>query len=225
VLSATLVTRDAIPRDAHAITRVLTAALDASPMGGWLEPAQRRRLRCAQAYVGPLVEQTIRDGIVRMVVQDEKVVGAALWSLHQCAGPPAAVFRAAAIGDADRAVSLRQWRLDRFTEAHRPAELRHQQLVFLGVHPHHRGRGIGGHLLNHHHELLDDLGWPAYAVVVDGGMRDVLDGHGYSRIGRSEPLAGGVLARAMLRLPRPANSVVSLRTAYPAHVDGNNRDL
>jgi len=211
--TVTLVARDAIPRDAYVLTRVLTAALAASPMGGWLEPDPRRRPQSALNYIGPLIQQTIRAGIVRLAEQDGVIVGAALWSLHSCAGPDS-MFTAAANIEAAREVSRRRWRLDRFTEKHRPVE-QHQQLVYLGVHPNRWGQGIGSHLLTRHHELLHDTGTPAYAVVVDKGCRDVLGQHRYARIGRHESLASGALACAMWRLPRPADRIQSPRTRPP----------
>jgi len=196
MLSATLVTRDAIPRDDYAVTQVLTAALAASPLGGWLEPDPRRLLQSAQAYIGPLVQQTISAGIVRLVVQNEVIVGAALWSLHPCASSPAADIESV------RETS-RPWdRLDRFTARQRP-QVSHQQLVFLGVHPDRRGQGAGDQLLIGHHALLDATSTVAYAVVFDKGMRDVLVRHGYTR-DRREVLLGGARARAMRRLPDPA---------------------
>jgi len=197
--TATLVTRDAIPRDAYALTRVLTAALAASPLGGWLEPDPRRRPHSALDCIGPLVPQSIRAGIVRLAEQDGVIVAAALWSLHPCAGPVAASMEAL------REVSRRRDRLDRFTEKHRPP-LRHQQLVYLGVHPKHRGQGIGAHLLTDHHALLNATGTPAYAVVADKATRDMLARHGYTPTGRAEPLRGGARARAMWRPPDLAAS-------------------
>ena len=195
--TVTLVTRDAIQRDAYAVIRVLTAALAASPLGGWLEPdlRPRRRLQSAMDYIGPLVPQTIRAGIVRLAEQDGAIVGAALWSLHPCAGPVAANV------DAVREVNRRRDRLDRFTEKHRPSQVRHQQLVYLGVHPERRGQGIGAHLLISHHTLLNATGIPAYAVVADKGSRDMLARHGYTGTGRTEPLRGGARACAMWRPP------------------------
>lgn len=204
--TVTLATRDAISRDDYAITRLLTDALAASPLGGWLEPDPRRRPQTALDYIGPLVQQAIGSGIVRLAEQDRAIVGAALWSLHPCADPPAATSTAGAGIETVREVSRRRCRLHRFTESHRPAKVQHQQLVYLGVHPDRRGQDIGNHLLTQHHALLDDTGTPAYAVVVDRGTLDVLARHQYARIGRPEPLAGGVLARALWRLPRSANA-------------------
>jgi len=198
--AATLVTRDAIPRDAYALTELLIAAFEASPLAGWLEPDPRRRRRSAIDYVGPLVQQTIRAGIVRLAELDGVIVGAALWSLHLSAGPPVANVEAVC------EVSRRRDRLDRFTEKHRP-QARHQQLVYLGVHPERRGRGIGGHLLTSHHTLLNATGTPAYAVVVDKGSRDVFERHGYAAIGPAEALPGGARARAMWWLPEAADTV------------------
>jgi len=211
--TVTLVTRDAIQRDAYAVIRVLTAALVASPLGGWLEPDPRRRPKSALDYIGPLVSQTIRAGIVRLAEQDGAVVGATLWSLHPCAGPVAANL------DAVREVNHRRDRLDRFTEKRRPSQVRHQQLIYLGVHPERRGQGIGAHLLTSHHTVLNATGTPAYAVVADKGSRDMLARHGYTGTGRTEPLRGCARARAMWRPPDLAAKAAPSTLAHESRRD------
>jgi ribosomal protein S18 acetylase RimI-like enzyme len=68
-------------------------------------------------------------------------------------------------------------------EAARPRHQPHYYLTFLGTHPDHRGRGLGGRLLKHNLKKVDEQQMPAYLAVSDPVGEDLYERAGFRRIG------------------------------------------
>jgi len=205
--AATLAIRDAHVGDAFAVTQVLSEALAESSLGRWLDPDPQARRASLLGHVGGLVVETIASGIVRVVEDSGKIVGAALWASHSRVNQPAAVAQAASSADDPAALPLqRRGRLlKQLAENGCRRRVSHHRLVYLGVRPDRQGQGIGSYLLIGHHALLHVTETPACLLADGGRNRELFERHGYAGIGPPQILPGGLRVQAMWRPPLPAD--------------------
>ncbi|MEU4217352.1 hypothetical protein [Actinoplanes sp. NPDC026623] len=196
-----LVIRDAVPRDAFAITQVLTAALQDSPIGQWMDPDPHSRHLVLLRYAGALATRVLGSGIVRLIEDAGEVVAAALWSLDPLVALSPVPAGGVIDGPAGESVLDRLNLLHEVTQTRRPWHQAHQQLLLLGVRPGRQRQGLGGYLLIGHHTYLHVTGIGGYAITVDGAGQQLLERHGYSPIGPPQLLPGAVPVSAMWRPP------------------------
>lgn len=205
--AATLEIRDAHVGDAFAVTQVLSAALAESPLGQWLDPDPQTRRASLLGHVGGLVVETITSGIVRLVEDSGKIVGATLWSIHSQPDRPASVTQATSSADDPAAVRVQRRRrlLEQLVHHRCPRRTQHHRLAYLGVRPDRQGQDVGSYLLIGHHALLHVTGTPA-CVLADGApSRELFEGHGYAGSGPPQTLPGGLRVWPMWRPPVPAD--------------------
>jgi GNAT superfamily N-acetyltransferase len=205
-----LVIRDALDRDAFAVTRVLTAAFAGNPLAAACASDPSKRERSSMEYIGGLVASSIDSGICRLARHGDEILGAALWSMYPgLKAKPSAdlVTRSPVPATTSLAQGLRR-QVRAFADSRRAPGYAYQQLEFIGVRPDRQGRGIGSLLLNTHHAVLSELGTPAFAVTTDDRMQRLLQRHGYSAIGPSGALPSGVQMSAMWRPPVPALAIL-----------------
>jgi GNAT superfamily N-acetyltransferase len=201
-----LVFRNALARDFLPVTTILAAAFVESPVACWLDPNDQRRRLTLLAYIGDLVRRTIGTGGARVVEDGGEIVGAALWSVHSGAGQSVAARLAGrATERALTEVHRRRRELDRLVDDRRPRDVACQQLVCLGVRPDRQGQGIGNSLLIGHHAFLHVTNTPAYLVASADRPQTWFERYGYSGIGPTQLLPGGLPVQAMWRPPGPAD--------------------
>jgi GNAT superfamily N-acetyltransferase len=199
---ATLVVRDATPRDTYAVTLTLAAAFSDSPLGCWLDPDERSRPGTIRRYAAAVVMQVMESGIVRVVEDTGRVVAAAVWALHG-RWPLPSTHGAEVHGESEARVRDRWKLLDEVAQKRRPPHLAHQQLVLLGVHPDQHGQGLSRYLLIGHHAFLHVTGAAAYTLA-DQSTHLLLQRYGYSAIGPPHLLPGRIPVWARWRPPSPA---------------------
>ena len=185
--AATVQIRDAVVRDSFAVTSVLTDACAGSAFGRRLTRGASAARGPVQLFVGDLVAETFAEGIVRVAVADDQILGAALWVMDHGTGHHP--------GRPSPAQALRKLADDRC-----PPGVPHHRLQYLGVRPDRQGRGIGGALLTNHHALLHLTQLPSL-VVADDLSEPPFERHRYSRIGPPELAPGGLPMSVMWRSP------------------------
>ena len=192
--------RDAVPRDAPAVTAVLAAAFRDGAVAHWLDPDPETRPRHSVGYFGPIVDSAIAVGVARLAEADGEIVAAALWFSF-----PGPALPADDVVEPDEAIApevlARLRALERVVAERHPAGDRHDYLTFLGVHPARQGWGIGGALLADHHARLDAGGVPAYLEADDARNRQFYRRHGYADRGDPIVLDGRALMWPMWRPP------------------------
>ena len=183
-----LVIRHVSPFDTAEITDLVADAMWDGPVARWLQPDATTRQKLTPPYFEIFVEHAVRYGEVYGMADSDtgQMTGVALWFpfTSMIPGPADYDRRLKEVaGDAfDRAREL-----DAAMEAHHPLDP-HHYLAFLAVRPDRQGQGIGGALLDRHHNRLDAAGLPAYLEANDPRNRDLYLRHGYQ-------------VRSVLRLP------------------------
>lgn len=190
--AATVQIRDAVVRDSFAVTSVLTDACAGTAFGRSLAPGPSSARNPVQLFIGDLVAQAFAEGIVRVAVADDQILGAALWAMDHGTGHRPSTN--------SPAQALRKLADDRC-----PPGVPHHRLLYLGVRPDRRGRGIGGALLTNHHALLHLTQLPSL-VVADDLSEPLFERHCYSRVGPPELVPGGLPMSAMWRNPDRAGA-------------------
>ena len=185
--AATVQIRDAVVRDSFAVTSVLTDACAGTAFGRSLSPGPSAARGPVQLFIGALVAEAFAEGIVRVAVADDQILGAALWAMDHGTGHRP--------GPDSPAQALRKLADDRC-----PPGVPHHRLLYLGVRPDHRGRGVGGALLTNHHALLHLTQLPTLAVA-DDLSEPLFERHRYSRVGPPELAPGGLPMSVMWRSP------------------------
>jgi GNAT superfamily N-acetyltransferase len=174
-----LVIRHVSPFDTAEITDLVADAMWDGPVARWLQPHSQTRRELTPSYFEIFVEHAVRYGEVYGMADSDsgQMTGVALWFPFTSVIPgPADYDRRLkeVAGDAfDRAREL-----DAVMEAHHPLDP-HHYLAFLAVRPDRQGQGIGGALLDRHHDRLDAAGLPAYLEANDPRNRDLYLRHGY----------------------------------------------
>jgi len=167
--------------------RVLTAAFADDPLQDWLRPASRDSL------FRPLVQVSAAHGELAVSADG---AAAAVW-LRRPAGPPAPAGDPLPDGWARLRTFLE------LTEARHPAGPEHLYLVFLGVLPAARGRGLGGGLLRERLAPADAEGVPAYLEASSRRSRALYERYGFRDTGDPIQLPDGPCVWPMWRAARP----------------------
>jgi GNAT superfamily N-acetyltransferase len=166
-------TRIAKTSDLDGVTATLTAAFERDPLWSWAFPDSGKmeiwwRLHIASALRYPCVWITgdyaaasvwiPPDGIELTEEEEERIEPL----LAELVGPRATQVRGL---------------LERFETSH-PRKRPHYYLSLLGVHPDHRGKGLGMALLAENLEQLDAENFPSYLESSNPG-----NNHRYERLG------------------------------------------
>jgi GNAT superfamily N-acetyltransferase len=200
---------------------VCAAAAANTAVGRWLEPNPVLRGDVLFSRYRTMVRNTIRCGVVRLMMEDDRLVGVALW--HSCpAVPGGPVAEPGAGEDVNTAgdSATRGRLLDRQAWSLHLSEP-HEHLIYLGVVPDRQGRGIAGALLADRPHP-DGLCAPRHTTSTGGG--DLFARHGYRDSGPSLIVTGGgprlwpMWQVGTVSLVRPILHERSLRGESPAAV-------
>ncbi|WBB91520.1 GNAT family N-acetyltransferase [Verrucosispora sp. WMMC514] len=187
--------RPAQPGDVATIAALLTDAVAADPVAHWLVPDLVERQHIFHALLAMEVDHAVEWGHVDVTVD---MTAVAVWRHHP----------------APQAPPLSDYHLSTFTGRHltrfqhlytlvrryRTAAA-HHWLAWLHVTPHARHRGIGQALLAHHHQRIDQLGYPVDTIAT-ATVRNHLTRHGY-RAGTPLRLIDGPPLWPLRRAGRP----------------------
>ncbi|WP_329430630.1 GNAT family N-acetyltransferase [Streptosporangium sp. NBC_01495] len=171
--------------------RVLTAAFADDPVTRWLLPDPA--VDPADVVFRPLAQRSAAHGELALSADG---TAAAVW-LPRAAEPP--------VLD-DEALPDHLSRLRTFitlTEQRHPNGRAHLHLVFPGVAPEARGRGLGGALLRERLAAADAEGVPAYLEASSPHSRPLYERHGFRVTGDPITLPDGPPMWPMWRDPRP----------------------
>jgi GNAT superfamily N-acetyltransferase len=175
--------RKATSADLEAMVTTLARAFADDPVwGGWAFPDRARAMQQRSAFFGLWVEMSLRDGWVLVTGGCETV---ASW-FSPGTGTDSA-------DDAARFLALAHDRLGadaaRFLagceviERMRPAGTPFHFLSLLGTHDAHRGRGLGGLLLDASLAIVDREEMPAYLDSTNAANIPFYERRGFRRIG------------------------------------------
>jgi ribosomal protein S18 acetylase RimI-like enzyme len=178
--------------DTEAAIRVLTAAFADDPLARWLLPGHPAGA-AADIVFGPVVETSAACGELAVSADG---TAAAVW-LPRMAEPP--VPDVALLPDV--LARLRTFLL--LSGARHPAGQAHLYLVFLGVVPGARGRGLGGALLRERLVRADAEDMPAYLEASSPRSRALYERHGFRTTGDPIHLPDGPPLWPMWRAARP----------------------
>ena len=174
--------------DVETAVQVLAAAFADDPVARWLLAG---RPGTADLVFRPAVQASAAAG--ELAVSPD---AAAVW-LPRPAGPPPP-------DDAplpDELARLREFLA--LTGARHPGGEEHLYLVFLGVRPAARGRGLGGALLRERLARADADGLPAYLEASSARNLPLYERHGFAPTGDPIQLPDGPRVWPMWRTPRP----------------------
>jgi len=174
--------------DLDVLARVIAAAFRNLAPSGWLIADLAARRHVLPGYFRLLLEDALAAGLVHTTPGR---TAAALWlPAPQAADPPQG-------NDARLAAVTGPWAgrfraFDATLARHHPAGIPHRHLAILAVHPDRQNRGTGTALLRSGHQILDQLGLPAYLEAASARARDLYLTHGYAlRPGAPFHLPGG----------------------------------
>ncbi len=182
--------------DVAAVTALLVDVLSRDPVAEWLVPDEQERPDTLHRLLAVDVDHAIETGHVDVTMDWSAV---AVWRRHDLNA------QRWALGDyhlstfAGRAAP-RFGELHALVRSYRSAAP-HHWLSWLAVQPGH-GWPAAGELLREHHQMVDQSGYPVYAVVTTEGARDLLCQHGY-RADLPLHLPSGPRLWPLHRGPRP----------------------
>jgi GNAT superfamily N-acetyltransferase len=183
--------------DTGALAAVIADAFFPLAVCQWLIPGQGDRRAAFPGYFQLYIEHALADGLIEMTPDR---AAAALWI-------PGTGPTAPPAGYTERLAALTGPHLPNFQafdqalDHHHPAGIFHHHLAVLAVRPDRQGQGIGTALLNAHHAVLDEQGFPAYLEASDERTRRLYLHHGYTDGGAPIDLADGVRMFPMWREP------------------------
>jgi ribosomal protein S18 acetylase RimI-like enzyme len=189
--------------DAAAVT--MARAFDADPMFRWIFPDHVTRPASLRALSRVPIEYGARWG---RVTSSDGVAAVSVW-LPPGAGPTVPrMVRAGLLGVPFR-TGLRSFAafmkandvMDRIHKARMPEP--HWYLLLVGVDPELQGRGIGSALVKDGLAEVDGRGHPCYLETSERRNLAFYERHGFAVIEEVTLGAGGPLAWAMRREPRP----------------------
>jgi GNAT superfamily N-acetyltransferase len=176
--------RVATSADIPAVTETISLAFHDDPTWSWAFPEESERQQQYAVWWRFLIEAAMRFESPAVFVT-HGIEAAAIWL------PPGedelapedeerlpSVLRRL-VGD--RAEALMKL-IERF-DAAQPADPPHYYLSLLGVHPEHRGKGIGMRLLGENLARFDSEGVPTYLESSNSGNDHRYEARGYRRIG------------------------------------------
>ncbi|MEV4709607.1 GNAT family N-acetyltransferase [Actinoplanes sp. NPDC049316] len=199
---STPVIRRADDSDYQMLTMLLVAAFFHGDLAGHLIPDTADRASAYFPYFEIIADHALGAGHVEMIAEPGAAMpaAAAIWYPVDADGfsftlPDYDERLAAAVGPAlPRFIALDQAMHDRH-----PAGREHDYLAFLAVQPGLQGKGLGSRLLEHHHQLLDAVGRPAYLEATGERNRRLYQRCGYSPLEPFPIADGGPLLHPMWR--------------------------
>ncbi|MEV0428247.1 hypothetical protein [Micromonospora sp. NPDC050495] len=165
--------RRAGPSDVAAVTALVVDALSRDPVAQWLVPDPAERPDVLHRLLAVEVDHAVETGYVYVSVDWS---AAAVWQRHDLNAQRWALGDYHLTTFAGRAVP-RFDDLNAATRSYRP-NAPHHWLSWLAVQPDY-GWHVAGDLLRAHHQVIDQTGDPAYAVVTTDGARHLLRANGY----------------------------------------------
>ncbi|MFD1085410.1 GNAT family N-acetyltransferase [Micromonospora andamanensis] len=165
--------RPARAGDVATIAALLTDAVATDPLAQWLVPDPVERQHVFHSLLAMEVDHAVEWGHVDVTLD---MTAVAVWQHHPVAG-------AAPLSDYHLSTFTGR-ALPRFQQLHtllRPyrSGAPHHWLAWLHVLPEARRQGLGRALLAHHHQRVDQLGYPIDTVITTGMVRDFLTRQGY----------------------------------------------
>jgi ribosomal protein S18 acetylase RimI-like enzyme len=176
-------------RDIAWAAELIARSFDHLDLDRYVVPDNARRPAIMQEFYH-LLTSSAADGAGEVLLTDGAV---AVW-FDRTRAP------AEAGGHEQRLMEITGPYLPRFAELnalfdkHEPAEP-HWELAFLAVDVDQRGRGVGGALMRHTHDRLDEQGLGAFLHATNAGNQRVYRRHGYAEM---DP--------AVVRLPEDAGA-------------------
>lgn len=183
----------ATPADTEAVGHLLALAFD-EPVTRWLVPDPARHQPVMTGLFTLMATDALtRGGWIDLLSGDDgQPAAAALWFDHSSLeGAPASEPDPRL--DEVFGPDIHRWRtLDDLMTRHHLAGP-HHYLFAIGVHPDRQGTGLGGQLLIHGHERLDDL--PAYLEATSPASRRLYARLGYQDLDQLQIPGGPTLWR------------------------------
>ena len=174
----------AVPGQADVLGRLIATAFHPLDISRWLVADRLDRMHVQTGQFTLLVRHAIAHGQVHTTADMSAV---AVWFPSDVPGIPG--YEA----DLARICGLHLSRfesLDNAMHSHAPAPP-HWHLAFLAVLPARQNHGIGGSLLRHQHQRLDDMGIAAYLEAGDERSARLYRRHGYTPYGEPFPVGVG----------------------------------
>lgn len=174
-----IMVRPAQTTETSRIAEVLADAFLIAPVGNWLIPDVTKRRQVYLRYFSIFAQHGLEHGIVEVA---DHLTGVAIW-LPRDDNTPAIADYAAKLAEACGPYTPRFRILDETFDQQHPHGQFHHHLAFLAVRTSQQSRGIGSALLEHHHQLLDAEGIPAYLEASKPRNRDLYLRHDYRQTG------------------------------------------
>ncbi len=192
--------RPARTADRDAVARLIGVAFMADPVSGWVFPDEDHRRAVHAPFFGVFVDMALRHGWVDVAGD---YAGAALWLSATGKEDPAAddAGEEMAAELVRIAGSERGGMVGRLTEQVHPTEP-HYYLPIIGVHPDHRGGGIGAALITRVTERCDREGVAAYLEASNPRSKALYERLGFVFTGTTVDLPDGPPMWPMWREPR-----------------------
>ncbi|GGZ30193.1 GNAT family N-acetyltransferase [Streptomyces poonensis] len=203
--------RRAVPEDAAAAAAALARAAEDEAVVKWITPdpaVRRRRAEEAGEYFAAWLTAMMSTGEVHLVEAGGAVAGLALWQYSDAGAGPRVEPAAEAPGDDADDVLRRVYGDDlprlllvnELVGERHPAGVSYWYLAQIVVVPELRGRGLGGALLRHQLERVDEQGTAAYLEASSPRNRVLYERHGFRALGGPVVLPdGGPLLQPMWR--------------------------
>lgn len=159
------------------LAELIATAFTPLAAASWLVPRAADRQRVLTGHVQILVSHALA-GHGRVDRLDDGS-GVAVWFDHTNGTVPAPSRYDDRLSSMCAPYDGRIRVLDDLFAIHQP-DTPHHHLAFLAVHPTRQRQGLGTILLNHHHDLLDAVGTPAYLEASSEASRRLYCGSGYT---------------------------------------------
>jgi len=171
--------RRGTPADQDPVSVLIADAFGELAVARWLVPRPEARAAVLGANFGMHAEHALAHGIVEIASNERAgIAGVAVWFPRPDPPVPPLPDYYARLEAACGPYVPRFRDLDAAFEANHPHGEEHHHLTFLATAPACQGRGVGTALLDHHHEVLDELGLPAYLEASSERSREL-----YLRLG------------------------------------------
>jgi GNAT superfamily N-acetyltransferase len=197
------VVRRATVADLNEVADLLADAFHAGDLAPWLIPDTDERTRVYPGYFAIFAEHALTYGLVELIDGS----ATAVWYPFDASPRPAIPNYADRLAEAVGAGNLRRFRqLDEAMELHHPPGPPHDYLAFIAVRPDRQGLGLGGRLLDSHHQLIDRIGIPSYLEATGPRNEGLYARHGYRVRDRYRPAVDCPPIRSMWRDPQQPRS-------------------
>ncbi|GGU81489.1 GNAT family N-acetyltransferase [Lentzea flava] len=191
--------------------QIVTATSSDAPAIGELIATSFRQLACSRWLVksredweriGPLYfEREVRDAIANGVVYTVPDLSAALVAFDHVVEPESPPERESWLMEITGPYFERFARFEAAFAAAHPRKPHHYG-AHIAVRSTERNKGVASLLLDHHHQVLDDLGRAVYAEASSKRLEHFFARHGYAPIGSPVVLDGEELLQPVWREAR-----------------------